>query len=187
MHNQTLDLQVVRTPEQQNQAFAVRTLVYIGEQQCPWSEEFDGNDYTATHILGSVDNEPAATARIRWFGEFAKLERLAIRAEFRGKGFGHELLQFMIKLCEKKGYTKLYLHAQDRLQQFYEGYGFRQVGEKFRFSDHEYVAMLSSLDANHSSLSIKHGPHLLNRPEGAWTETGILEKSEWRSIVYSEG
>jgi predicted GNAT family N-acyltransferase len=79
-----LKLDIVKDSEQQQQTFAIRTLVYLGEQNCPWREEFDGNDYTATHVLGCVDGEPVATARIRWFGEFAKLERLAIRTEFRG-------------------------------------------------------------------------------------------------------
>jgi len=181
-----MNLQVVRTSDQQSQAFAIRTLVYIGEQHCPWREEFDGNDYTATHILGCVNDEPVATARIRRFGDFAKLERLAIRTEFRGKGFAHQVIQFIVELCAMKGYTSLYLHAQERLQHLYEGYGFHQTGEQFFFSDHAYVEMVSSLDANRSSLGIQHGPHVLNRPEGAWTESGILEKSEIRSLIHSE-
>jgi len=118
-----MNLQIARTSEQQSQAFAIRTLVYIGEQHCPWSEEFDDNDYSATHILGCIDDEPVATTIIRWFGDFAKLERIAIRTELRGNGFAHQVLQFIVEFCATKGYTKLYLHAQERLQHFYEEYG----------------------------------------------------------------
>lgn len=139
MHADQMNLQVVRTSDQQSQAFAIRTLVYIGEQHCPWSEEFDGNDYSATHILGCVNDEPVATARIRWFGDFSKLERLAIRTEFRGNGFAHQVIQFLVELCATKGYTKRYIHAQERPQNFYEGYGFNQTGKQFSFSDHACV------------------------------------------------
>jgi hypothetical protein len=62
---------------------AVRSAVYIGEQSCPYNEEFDGNDLAATHLLALVDNEPAGCMRLRFFGDFAKLERLAVRREFR--------------------------------------------------------------------------------------------------------
>jgi predicted GNAT family N-acyltransferase len=155
--------------------------VYIGEQHCPWNEEFDGNDYTATHILGCIDGQPAATARIRWFGEFAKPERLAIRTEYRGLGYGHRMIAYMIELCKAKGYTKIYIHAQQRLRHFYEGYGFRQIGHPFSFSDHAYIEMVNSFDACGARLTTECGPHVLNRPEGAWRDPGILEKSEVRS------
>jgi predicted GNAT family N-acyltransferase len=177
-----LKLDIVKDSEQNQQAFAIRTLVYIGEQNCPWHEEFDGNDYTATHVLGCVDGEPVATARIRWFGDFAKLERLAIRTEFRGIGYGHEVFAFLTDICKSKGYTQVYIHAAKRLQSFYEKYGFRRIGRPFSFSDHDYVEMVNSFDATRDRLTVECGPHVLNRPEGAWKEQGILEKSAMRSL-----
>lgn len=174
-------LRVVNSPEDLQQAFAVRILVYIGEQSCPWHEEFDGNDYTATQILGTVDGEPAITARIRWFAGFAKLERLAVRADWRGCGLGHDLLGFMIGICRKKGFNRLYLHAQERLVPFYESYGFRAMREGFGFSDHDYVEMLAELPtldpAMGAVIDLSWDPMRLNRPEGAWEAAGILEQS----------
>ncbi len=186
MKKQCLHIDVVRTPEQQQQAFAVRTLVYIGEQKCPWKEEFDGNDFSALHILGCIDKEPVATARIRWFGHFAKLERLAIRHECRGAGLSHQMLQFMVSLCREKGYTTLYIHAQERLQSFYENYGFEQIGEPFFFSDHAYIEMVGLFELTVPALCIENGPQVLNRPEGAWSEQGILEASVFRSLGSQE-
>ena len=52
--------------------FNLRAIVFIGEQGSPYDEEFDGNDYTATHILATVGGEPAGAMRIRYFGDFAK-------------------------------------------------------------------------------------------------------------------
>src|ERR1700716_4260761 len=56
------------------QVVAIRGAVYMGEQDCPYDEEFDGNDFCAMHLIGSVGSEPAACMRIRFFGDFAKLD-----------------------------------------------------------------------------------------------------------------
>jgi hypothetical protein len=61
----------------------IRSAVYLSEQECPYGEEFDGNDFSATHLIGYVGDEPAACLRIRYFADFVKMERLAVRREFR--------------------------------------------------------------------------------------------------------
>ncbi len=43
--------------------------------------------------------------RIRYFADFAKLERLAVRNEGRGSGLAGRLLDAAIELCRKKGYA----------------------------------------------------------------------------------
>jgi hypothetical protein len=72
-------IRVVNGLDDMMRVAAVRSAVYIGEQSCPYDEEFDGNDLAATHLLALVDNEPAGCMRLRFFGDFAKLERLAVR------------------------------------------------------------------------------------------------------------
>jgi predicted GNAT family N-acyltransferase len=183
----TLELRIVSTSEELQQAFAVRTIVYVAEQQCPYREEFDGNDFAATHVLGLVDGEPAVTARIRYFGDFAKLERLAVRREYRGRGFGHELLRFLIGFCRRKGYERLYLHAQRRLVRFYERYGFRPRREPFSFSDHGYVEMVADFEPAEGRLTLDAGPMMLIRPEGQWEEEGVLDRSCDRPAGESDG
>ncbi len=133
--------------------------------------------------MGQNDGEPVATARIRWFGDFAKLERLAVRAEHRGAGHGRQLLEFLIDLCRAKGFAKVYLHAQSRLEPFYEQYGFCRVGDPFSFSDYHYVEMVAPIGPDRHTLSLRHGPHVMNRPEGAWDQIGVLERSDGRSAT----
>lgn len=170
-----LELRVVKNEQDLIKSFLVRAIVYMHEQNCPYAEEFDLNDFTATQVLGLVDGEPVVTARIRYFAGFAKLERLAIREAYRGKGYGHALLQFMLRLCEEKGYREFYLHAQKRLAPFYERYGFQRLGDDFQFSDHDYVEMYARFPVSPAGLSVVHGPMVLNRPEGAWDRPGPLE------------
>ena len=42
---------------------ALRSAVYIGEQGCPFEEEFDGNDFSATHLICHKGNEPVGCMR----------------------------------------------------------------------------------------------------------------------------
>ena len=66
------------------QAFAVRAACFIGEQDVPYSEEFDGQDFGATHLVAYLGAEPVGALRIRWFQSFAMPERLAVMQRFRG-------------------------------------------------------------------------------------------------------
>lgn len=173
----SMEIKVVQNEEERLKAFVVRSIVYIHEQNCPYEEEFDLNDFSATQILGHINGEPVLTARIRYFGSFAKLERLAIRPQFRGIGYGHKLLGFMLDFCREKGFQNFYLHAQARLQPFYEGYGFKRVGDSFSFSDHGYIEMCASLDPSEPKALFGKNPMILNRPEGQWDHSGPIEAS----------
>lgn len=174
-NNQNVEIKIVQCQEDLMKTFLVRAIVYMHEQQCPYEEEFDLNDYSATQILGTIEGEPVLTARIRYFGDFAKLERLAIRKEYRGLGLGHKLLQFMMRICIKKGFCKMYLHAQSRLAPFYEDYGFEVVKSTFAFSDHDYLEMVANLDIPKADYLSKD-PMISNRPEGKWDEPGPIER-----------
>ncbi|MEO6918185.1 MAG: GNAT family N-acetyltransferase [Collimonas sp.] len=173
-----LTIKIVESEDERLKAMLVRAIVYMHEQQCPYHEEFDLNDHTSTQIIGMTpDDEPVLTARIRYFNGFAKIERLAIRSEYRGNGYGHRLLSFILHLCRQKGFSRFYLHAQARLQPFYSGYGFRAEGGDFAFSDHEYVEMVLNdreLPAQ-PSLHIGGRPMALNRPENNLHQSGPLE------------
>jgi hypothetical protein len=87
------------------------------------------------------------------------------------------LLKFLIHLCQSKGFSCIYLHAQSQLKGFYEGYGFSQIREPFGFSDHTYFEMKASLPLVNQSFGLEQGPHILNRPEGTWHTPGVLEAS----------
>ena len=69
-----LSVTVARSLEDMMRVMTIRSAVYMAEQECPYDEEFDGNDFSATHLIGYVGNEPAACLRIRYFADFAKIE-----------------------------------------------------------------------------------------------------------------
>ncbi len=180
-HNDPFEVRVASTTEEMMQAMAIRSAVYIGEQQSPYFEEFDGNDFSATHVLCVRDGEPVGTLRIRYFADFAKPERLAILRRYRGGGAADIIVRFAIDLCSRKGYRKLYGHAQKRLLPFWGKFGFRPMADgEFHFSDHEYVAIECDLLPRSDRLTLNSGHLKLIRPEGRWDAPGVHDRSTER-------
>jgi predicted GNAT family N-acyltransferase len=180
-------VEVVRSMDEMARVIAIRSAIYIGEQRCPFEEEFDGNDFSATHLICHKDGEPVGCMRIRYFADFAKLERLAVRHEGRGGGLAGKILDAAIALCRKKGYRVLYAHAQTRLLEFWESRGFKRMPgtREFVFSDFDYVEVKLETEKHPQSITLDDDPYVLIRPEGRWDAPGILEKSMSRGICQS--
>ena len=178
----TISVTVARTLNDWMRVSSIRSAVYIGEQECPFEEEFDGNDFTATHLIGYVGDEPAGCIRIRHFAEFAKIERLAVRKEFRNTRLSFQIVKAAIELCRAKGYRRLYGHSQRRLMSFWGRFGFIPLpgGKEFVFSDFDYVEAVLDIEPAPNAVRIGVDPYVMIRPEGRWHEPGILERSASR-------
>jgi predicted GNAT family N-acyltransferase len=176
---------MARSIEDIMRVISVRSAVYISEQECPYLEEFDGNDFCATHLLGYVGNEPAGCIRIRYFADFAKIERLAVRKEFRKTRLSFHLVRAAIDLCRVKGYRTLYGHAQKRLVNFWSMFGFEEFegGQNLVFSDFDYVEMKANIERHPSAITIGVDPYVIIRSEGRWHRPGILEDSKSRAVT----
>jgi predicted GNAT family N-acyltransferase len=179
-----VSVRVARTIDDFMRAAVIRGAVFVGEQKCPYDEEFDGNDFSATHVIGYVGDEPAGCLRIRYFADFAKLERLVVRKEFRGLGLARKLVSFGVEFCQTKGYTRLCSYAQKRLVKFWGKCGFSipDTPRELVFSDFDYVEMVCDTSRAASTISFETDPYVINRPEGSWHETGILERSKARGV-----
>lgn len=126
-----MDLKVVNEADDLLKVHIIRGIVFIEEQACPYDLEIDEYESTATHVLGEVAGEPAACGRLRFLGDWAKIERVAIRKAFRGGGSGQRLVQFMMDVAREYGFAKFKLHGQIHLKTFYEKLGFEAKGEPF--------------------------------------------------------
>lgn len=122
--------------------FIVRGIVFLEEQQVPYSIEMDEHEYSALHILGEIESEPVASGRLRFFDEWAKLERIAVRQQYRNHGYGHQLIEFMLHVARQRGYRKYKLHAQAYLCDYYAKHGFTVQGEKFKEADIDHYLMI---------------------------------------------
>jgi predicted GNAT family N-acyltransferase len=181
-------VEVVRSMDEMARVIAIRGAIYMGEQRCPFEEEFDGNDFTATHLICHKDGEPVGCIRIRYFADFAKLERLAVRHEGRGGGLAGRILDAAIDLCRKKGYSVLYAHSQKRFLKVWEQRGFRRMGARdLVFSDFDYVEVKLETQKHPQSITLSDDPYVIIRPEGRWDTPGILEKSASRGVCLPAG
>jgi predicted GNAT family N-acyltransferase len=166
--------------------FALRAIVYMAEQVCPYDEEFDGNDFAgATHLLAEIDGEPVATLRLRWFADFVKVERVAVKAGHRGGAVVKSLFGVGVRLAGKRGYTLAIGHIQARLAPFWRRMGFfeRLDRARFRFSDHDYIEVEGRIERDPDALSTETSPLVLLRPEGCWDAEGPLDKSASRAAT----
>jgi predicted GNAT family N-acyltransferase len=177
-----LETRLAATPDEIAKVFAIRAAVFLAEQGCPYDEEFDGNDYAGAHVLGLVNGEPAAVLRVRYFAEFVKLERLAVLPRFRRTLIAKMVVEHAIAICRRKGYTKMYGHAQKRLVSLWERFGFETMNKNTQlvFSDHEYVEMLGEIAPHDAPLTPFSDPYVLIRPEGRWDVPGVLDRSSER-------
>ena len=133
---------VVTNQEDLIKVIVVRGIVFVEEQGVSYNIEHDEHDFSATHILGEIDGEPFAAGRIRAVGEYAKLERVAIRKSYRGKGLGHKLTEFMLLVAKEQGFKKFKVHAQSYLKDFYQKHGFEVVGDMFKEAGIDHYLMI---------------------------------------------
>ena len=127
----TITYRICESLDDVMKCIAVRCIVFCGEQNISYLLERDEHDATAIHVLGTIDGEPVAAARMRYLNGYAKLERICIRAPWRGKSYGLGITQFMIDHAKQQGFNTFKLNAQSHLESFYGKLGFKACGEQF--------------------------------------------------------
>jgi predicted GNAT family N-acyltransferase len=180
--DEDVSITVVRSIEDFMRVVSVRSATFVAEQDCPYEEEFDGNDFSASHLLSYVGREPVGCLRIRYFAGFAKLERLAVRHEYRNRHIGTRLMKAGVEFCRMKGYRRIYGRAQKDLLNYYVGMGWKPLegSSEFFFSDYAYVEIVIDTDAHPNAIALGVDPYVLMRPEGRWDRPGVLDRSAQR-------
>src|SRR5207244_12894730 len=112
----SISIRIARDPNDLMLVTAIRAAVYLADPDCPIEEEFDGNDLVAAHFIGFVGTEPAGCLRVRFFGEFAKVERLAVRHQFRRSRVSFKLVQSRLDYMKRHESQRSYCHAHERLR-----------------------------------------------------------------------
>lgn len=103
--NKSIDVRIVRSPDEYQMAMAIRAAVFLAEEaDITYNDEFDGNDWSSTHVILFVNGDPAGTMRIRWFSGFARFERLGVRQRYRNYRNLKAIVTAAINLARRKGY-----------------------------------------------------------------------------------
>jgi predicted GNAT family N-acyltransferase len=177
-----VEVRIARGSDDLLMVYAIRSAVFLAEQDCPYAEEFDGNDHCATHFLGFVNGEPACSLRARYFGDFVKLERLAVRKAFRRTRVSFDVVRAAVEHVRRKGFRKIYGHAREGLEGFWAHFGGKPLapGREFVFSDYKYTEMFAEYAPVPNAITMDSGPYVIVRPEGDWDRPGVLERSAER-------
>lgn len=182
-----ISVRIVRSMDEMVQALAIRAAVFVGEMGWSFADEWDGNDFSATHLIACVDGEPAGTMRIRYFADFAKPERVAVLQRHRMKRYGERgvavaLGTYARDLCRKKGYTCLYFHAYSHLQSFYDkisGDVAEPSGPAIYYGDdpHPIIPMTARYERVEGGITLDSPDHVIGRAEGDWDVPSVHERT----------
>jgi len=108
----------------------LRRTVFIVEQQVPESLEWDEFDAVSLHALAlDVHDRAIGTGRLLPDGHIG---RMAVLHEWRGRGVGGTILEFLVDCARRQGHAVLHLNAQTHAIGFYERHGFITHGEEFQ-------------------------------------------------------
>lgn len=112
----------------------LRIDIFVVEQNCPYPE-LDNRDKIAYHFFCKEDREVIAYTRIFKPGDYyqeAAFGRVAVHQDFRKRKLGKELIKSTIKETYKLfGKTSIKIGGQVYLKNFYESFGFKQIGDEY--------------------------------------------------------
>ena len=136
----------VLTSEELYKILALRAEVFVVEQNCPY-QDVDGKDLQSIHVLGYIKNELVAYARVLEQGisyrEYASIGRIVTSPSIRGNNHGHDLVDFSIKVCQKKFPGQpIKISAQAHLEKFYNAHSFKATGEAYLEDNIPHIGML---------------------------------------------
>jgi len=140
-----VNIKIVESTEERNQAFHVRTTVFVDEQKVSMEEEIDKYEDEAIHFIGYHNDIPVAASRLRWVDDYGKLERVCILKEHRGKSYGTDMIKRMETQVAEMGYKQTKLNAQTRAVEFYKRLGYIIVSDEFLDAGIPHVTMTKQL------------------------------------------
>ncbi len=129
MTTQNLKIEPVSWQQHRADLARIRHQVFVSEQGVSPEEEWDDADEDATQFLAFLDGQPVACARLLNNG---KIGRMAVLANFRGRGIGRALLNEVIAFAREAGHGELFLDAQTQAIDFYLHFGFVAEGPEFQ-------------------------------------------------------
>jgi len=109
--------------------YGIRRTVFVIEQAVPEEIELDELDPLANHVLAYLGDCPVGTGRITAEG---RIGRMAVLAEFRGRGIGRAILDALIDIGRRGGVAGVFLSAQCHAIPFYQRAGFVPTGPVYQ-------------------------------------------------------
>jgi predicted GNAT family N-acyltransferase len=136
-----LDVRLAQTAEEIDAALRLRERVFAGEQGVRPEADQDGRDHEASHLVAVEDGRVVGTCRLVFRGDVARLGRLAVERELRGRGLGAEILRQAEHEALAGGARLISLHAQLAARSLYVRDGYSERGPVFVEEGIDHVTM----------------------------------------------
>jgi predicted GNAT family N-acyltransferase len=120
---------------------ALRYEVFCVEQGVPSTEERDGRDHDALHLIAMEGEKLIGTCRLVFVGNTVQFSRLAVDPRYRRFGVATALLRVADQETLAGGANRLVLHAQTYARSLYDAAGYLTRGREFTEAGIEHVAM----------------------------------------------
>ena len=127
-----IDIKFTQNDREMLSCLSLRRTVFIEEQNVPENEEVDEDDPNCDHILLTISDDPVGAARLKYYDNFVKVQRVCVLKNYRGQGIGSNIINFIIKHIEKNDIcNSVRLGSQIHALEFYKGLGFVEFGEEY--------------------------------------------------------
>lgn len=138
-----IKIDIVDFEEKKNELLSIRHKVFTLEQSVPEELDEDGLDSVSIHVLLTEGSIPAATARIQPDGHIG---RVAVKKEYRGKGYGKAVLEKLIQYARIQQLKSVYLGSQLQAVGFYNTLGFIEYGNSYLDAGIDHIMMRLELE-----------------------------------------
>jgi ElaA protein len=133
------------TPREVHDLLQLRAEVFVVEQDCPF-QDVDGVDPASWHLLGTRGDALIAYCRLIPAGiKFAEpsIGRVVTPPALRREGFGRELMAEALRRADTLWPGKpIRIGAQQRLERFYEDFGFATASAPYDEDGILHIEML---------------------------------------------
>jgi predicted GNAT family N-acyltransferase len=136
-----LEVRPARGDDELAAALDLRERVFCGEQGVSPEADRDGRDSESVHIVAVSNGRVVGTCRLLFQDRLARLGRLAVAPELRGRGVAGAILREADHAALDGGADRIALHAQTYALALYAENGYGERGARFIEEGIEHVAM----------------------------------------------
>ena len=190
------DLSKVTWQQAKAQLSAVRTTVFVHEQNVPIElemDELDTLDTTHHWLMTNSDGEPIATARMLASG---KIGRVAVLKQYRGQHLGNLIMGAIIRFAAKSNLKTVCLDSQNTAIPFYQKLGFVVEGDEFMDAGIPHHRMTLEVERHYPESSMQDvdpipmGDRLMQKLDGddSFVAAGVtlFQRANRQVRLYSE-
>lgn len=141
-----MTVKIVENEKELNDAYTVRKVVFVQEQNVPIEEEIDPYEDEATHFVLYEEGTPIGAGRFRIVDGYGKVERICVLKDARKSGAGKKLMNGIEQFALEKGLQKLKLNAQTHAIPFYAKLGYEVVSDEFLDAGIPHKTMVKKLN-----------------------------------------